>query len=376
MKPIDHTLADTQIGVGYGVTTLPHLRNLAIIGPVQRVTGVSDNADAPQDLLVPSRQTRRRGAVRQAHHRGPGHGRVSPARDARRCHGTDAVLPARRRRRRLRRRHPHGGAGHAVESALHLQGRGSAGRHQGRCRVSDQRRRSRVASVVLPVGHDSRSRAGRRGGPRHACRGRTCSSARSGGCWPTRARQRSRRASPRSGCVSRTCRRSSPMRSRSRTTTRRSPRRWRARRKLLFDHLVRADRPVMELVTADYTFVNERLARHYGIAGVSGPTFRQVSYPDDTRRGILGHGSILTLTSHGNRTSPVLRGKWVHGSAAGQSAAAAAAQRAGSGKDERCRQRPHVCRWPSRWRCIAPIRPAARVTSSSIRLVWRSTTST
>jgi hypothetical protein len=80
---------------------------------------------------------------------------------------------------------------------------------------------------------------------------------------------------------------------------------------LLFDHAVRADRPMLELLTADYTFVNERLARHYGIAGVSGPDFRQVSYPDDTRRGLLGHGSILTLTSHGNRTSPVLRGKWV-----------------------------------------------------------------
>jgi len=80
---------------------------------------------------------------------------------------------------------------------------------------------------------------------------------------------------------------------------------------LLFNHIVRANRPVTELLTADYTFVNERLARHYGIAGVSGPAFRQVSYPDDTRRGLLGHGSILTLTSHGNRTSPVLRGKWV-----------------------------------------------------------------
>ena len=80
---------------------------------------------------------------------------------------------------------------------------------------------------------------------------------------------------------------------------------------LFFDHAVRADRPLLELLTADYTFVNERLARHYGIPGVSGPTFRKVSYPDDRRRGLLGHGSILTLTSHGNRTSPVLRGKWV-----------------------------------------------------------------
>jgi hypothetical protein len=79
----------------------------------------------------------------------------------------------------------------------------------------------------------------------------------------------------------------------------------------LFDHLVRADRPALELLTADFTFVNERLARHYGIPGVTGPDFRKVSYPDETRRGLLGHGSILTLTSHGNRTSPVLRGKWV-----------------------------------------------------------------
>jgi hypothetical protein len=80
---------------------------------------------------------------------------------------------------------------------------------------------------------------------------------------------------------------------------------------LLFDHVRRADRPVSELLTADYTFVNERLARHYGIPGVLGTDFRQVQYPDERRRGLLGHGSILTLTSHANRTSPVLRGKWV-----------------------------------------------------------------
>jgi hypothetical protein len=80
---------------------------------------------------------------------------------------------------------------------------------------------------------------------------------------------------------------------------------------LLFDYLVSDDRPVIELLTADYTFVNERLARHYGIPGVLGPEFEMVSYPDDRRRGILGHGSILTLTSHADRTSPVLRGKWV-----------------------------------------------------------------
>lgn len=80
---------------------------------------------------------------------------------------------------------------------------------------------------------------------------------------------------------------------------------------IFFDYLVKANRPMLELYSADYSFMNERLARHYGIEGVDGTGFRKVNYPDDQRRGILGHGSILTQTSLGNRTSPVLRGKWV-----------------------------------------------------------------
>ena len=78
-----------------------------------------------------------------------------------------------------------------------------------------------------------------------------------------------------------------------------------------FDHLVRENRSLLELFTADYTFLNERLAGHYGIPGVAGDEFRHVRYPDDTRRGVLGHGSVLLLTSMSARTSPVLRGKWV-----------------------------------------------------------------
>ena len=78
-----------------------------------------------------------------------------------------------------------------------------------------------------------------------------------------------------------------------------------------FEHLVREDKSFLELYTADYTFVNERLAKHYGIPNVAGTQFRQVAYPDAERRGILGHGSVLVQTSLGNRTSPVLRGKWV-----------------------------------------------------------------
>jgi hypothetical protein len=80
---------------------------------------------------------------------------------------------------------------------------------------------------------------------------------------------------------------------------------------LFFYDLVRNDRSFLELFSAGHTFANERLARHYGIQGVWGKEFRRVDYPDDARRGLLGHGSVLVLTSHANRTSPVLRGKWV-----------------------------------------------------------------
>ena len=80
---------------------------------------------------------------------------------------------------------------------------------------------------------------------------------------------------------------------------------------LLFADLVRRNASLFELWTADYTFVNERLARHYGIPNVAGSEFRRVTYADTVRRGLLGHGSILVQTSLANRTSPVLRGKWV-----------------------------------------------------------------
>src|SRR6266508_23363 len=79
---------------------------------------------------------------------------------------------------------------------------------------------------------------------------------------------------------------------------------------LFFDSIVRENRSVLDLLNADYSFVNERLARHYGIPNVTGHAFRRVPLPE-YRRGILGQGSILTLTSVADRTSPVLRGKWV-----------------------------------------------------------------
>ena len=80
---------------------------------------------------------------------------------------------------------------------------------------------------------------------------------------------------------------------------------------LFFESQMREDRPIPELLRADYTYLNEQLARHYGVEDVYGSRFRRVAWEDDRRHGLLGHGSLLTITSYANRTSVVLRGKWV-----------------------------------------------------------------
>ena len=86
---------------------------------------------------------------------------------------------------------------------------------------------------------------------------------------------------------------------------------FRRETELLFETIVREDRSILDLIDADYTFVDERLARHYGIPNIRGSRFRRISLDDGARRGLLGHGSLLTVTSVANRTSPVKRGKWI-----------------------------------------------------------------
>jgi mono/diheme cytochrome c family protein len=81
--------------------------------------------------------------------------------------------------------------------------------------------------------------------------------------------------------------------------------------RLFLDSVLRSDRSVVELLTADYTFLNERLAMHYGIETVKGSAFRRVTLDDGARHGLLGKGAILMLTAYPNRTSPVLRGAWI-----------------------------------------------------------------
>jgi hypothetical protein len=309
IKPIDHTLADTQIGVGYGVTTLPHLRNLAIVGPFE-VTGVSDTParraifscrpTAPNEEVPCARRIIERLATEA-------YRRPLSAQDI------DELMPFYQQGARA------GGfeggvrtALQAVLSSLHFLFRveeAPANVKPGAIyRISDVDLASRLSFFLWGTIPDrelvdlaaraelSRPEVFDRQVKRMlADRRSEALAARFAAQWLRL--QDLHKVEP--DALSFPYFDESLARAMERET------------ELLFDHLVRADRPVMELLTADYTFVNERLARHYGFAGVSGPAFRQVTYPDDRRRGLLGHGSILTLTSHGNRTSPVLRGKWV-----------------------------------------------------------------
>ena len=310
IKPIDHTLADTQIGVGYGVTTLPHLRNLAVVGPFE-VTGVSDHParrsiftcrpTAPPEEAPCARRIIE-GLATQAYR-----GSVSRS-------DVDALM-------QFYEKGAQSGGGfeagvrmalQAMLSSLHFVFRveevPATARPGSTYRISDLDLASRLSFFLWGTIPDAELiEIARRDGLSR----------------PDMFDRQVRRmlADPRSDALAT---RFAAQWLRLQDLHKVEPdalsfpyfdeslaEAMTHETELLFQHLVRADRPALELLTADYTFVNERLARHYGISGVSGPDFRKVAYPDDKRRGLLGHGSVLTLTSHGNRTSPVLRGKWV-----------------------------------------------------------------
>ncbi len=309
IKPIDHTLADTQIGVGYGVTTLPHLRNLAIVGPFE-VTGVSDTPSRRAIFVCrPTAASEAAPCARRIIERlgMQAYRRPLTARDV------DELMPFYERGAKA------GGfeagvrtAIQAMLSSAHFLFRAeempATAKGAALYRISDIDLASRLSFFLWGTIPDQE----------------LIDTARRG--------ELSRPA-----VFEKQIRRLLADR-RSEALATRFASQWlrlqdlhkvepdaltfpyfdetladamQRETEIFFDYLVRADRPVTELLTADYTFVNERLARHYGIAGISGPEFRKVTYPDDRRRGVLGHGSVLTLTSHGNRTSPVLRGKWV-----------------------------------------------------------------
>jgi cytochrome c553 len=309
IRPIAHTLADTQIGVGYGVTTLPHLRNLSVVGPFE-TTGVSDHParraifscrpTAPGEDVACARSIVQRLAT-QAYRRPATKADVD---ELMKFYAEGAAVDG-----------FEGGVRKSLQAlltSLHFVFRVEetpAGVKPGAAfRISDLDLASRLSFFLWGTVPD---------------RELLDVAARGGLTRPEMSARQVRRMleDPRAEALGT---RFASQWLRLQDLAKVDPdalsfpyfdeslaEAMARETQLLFDHLVREDRSALELLTADYTFVNERLAQHYGIPGVSGPAFRKVTYPDETRRGILGHGSVLTLTSHGNRTSPVLRGKWV-----------------------------------------------------------------
>ena len=310
IAPIDHTLADTQIGVAYGITTLPHLKDLAIAGP-QRVTGISD--------------TDSRRAVFTC--------RPTAARNEQDC-ATEIVrrLATKAFRRPVsdvdfaelmafygsgrQERDFEGGISTALEAVLaspqfifRLESAPPVARQTpgASYKLRDTDLATRLSFFVWGGGPDDEL-------TRLAVQGRLTA--------PGMLEKQVRRmlADPRAEALST---RFASQWLRLRDVEEILPdallypyfdrtlgRAMMKETQLFFDSLVKEDRSVLDLLTADYTFVNERLARHYGIPNVTGTEFRRVTVPD-YRRGILGHGSVLVQTSVADRTSPVMRGKWV-----------------------------------------------------------------
>ena len=307
IAPIDHTMADTEIGIAFGITTLPHLRSLSIVGP-HRVTGVSD---------TPSRR-------KVFSCRPLGHG------DEAACAGEIVRRVATQAFRR-----PVSDRDHARLMTFYARGRKDKNFEFGvtkaleailaspqflfrveespvkltgaSYRLGDYELASRLSFFVAGGGPDAEllKVAGR-----------------DGLAMPGALSKQAKRLlqSPRGDALA-TRFASQWLRLQDLERVIPDPILYpysdqtlslalKKETELFVESVVREDRSVLDLLTADYTYVNERVARHYGIPNVTGGHFRRVALPGQ-RRGILGHGSILTLTSIADRTSPVMRGKWV-----------------------------------------------------------------
>ena len=306
VAPIEHTLADTEIGIAVGITTLPHLRNLAVVGP-HTVTGVSDTASRRQ--VFTCRPTSAadepacaaqivRGLAGRAFRRAP-----SDAEVTRLLRFYDAG----------RARNFEAGVAKAVEAILaspqflfRLEDTPATARPGQPYRLADVELASRLAFFVWGSGPDPALLAA-------AGQGRLTPSG-------LDAETRRLLADPRAEALAT---RFAAQWLRLQDLDEVSPdpilypyydrtlaQSLQRETELFVASLIRDDRSVLDLLTADYSYVNDRVARHYGIPGVSGPQFQRVTLPEP-RRGLLGQGSILTLTSLADRTSPVQRGKWI-----------------------------------------------------------------
>ena len=308
IAPIDHTLADTQIGVAVGITTLPHVKDFSIVGPYN-VTGISDTASrrkiftcrptsAADEVSCAGKIVR---TIATQAFRGP----VSE----RDFNGLMKFYTESRKEGDFE--YAIGGAIEAILASpqflFRLESTPSTLRAGQSYRLADSELASRLSYFIWGTGPDAEltrlAAAGRLSAP---------------GVYEKQIARLI--ADPRSGALSK-----------------RFARQWLRlgdvegvlpdavaypyfdrtlgdafvqESELFFESLVREDRSILDLLTADYSFVNERIARHYGIPNVTGNAFRRVTLPPE-RRGILTHGSVLVLTSVADRTSPVMRGKWV-----------------------------------------------------------------
>jgi len=311
LAPIDYTLADTQIGDGFGVTTLPHLRDFAITGPF-RVTGVSDTVSRQRIFTCrPTSATEEEPCATEIVKRLAAEAYRGPV-------GADDLKGLMQFYQQGRQ---HGDFESGVRMALQailaspkflfrLEEMPSTLRAGQNYRINDLELASRLSFFIWDEGPDAELLKAAGTGTLHT---------------PAVLDRQVRRllADPRSMSLST---RFASLWLRLQDVDKIRPdalqfpsydyrlaQSYKRETQLFFNSIVHEDRDVLDLLNADYTFLNERLARHYGIPNVTGENFRKVTLgPEfDYRRGLLGQGSILMLTSVADRTSPVQRGKWI-----------------------------------------------------------------
>ncbi len=309
MPPIDHTLADSQIGSGFGITTLPHLREFAVSGPF-KVTGISETPSRKKIFSCrPTSSTEEAACASEIirklatlAYRGP----VS----SQDMDGLTKFYAMGRKDGDFE-----SGVRMALQAVLasprflfRLEEAPAAIRAGQNYRISDHDLATRLSFFIWGSGPDDELL-------KHAQRGTLR------GPGVLTAQVKRMLADPKSEALST---RFGAQWLRLQDLEKIYPdallfpyydfklgEALRKETELFFDSIVREDRSLTDLITADYTFVNERIAKHYGLPNVNGDNFQRVTIADENRRGLLGQGSILALTSVADRTSPVLRGKWI-----------------------------------------------------------------
>jgi hypothetical protein len=308
IAPIDHTLADTQIGVALGITTLPHVKDFSIVGPYN-VTGISDTASRRK--IFTCRPTSAADEATCA-------GKIirTIASQAFRAPVSDRDQAALMKffadsRKEGDFEYAIGGALEAILASpqflFRLESTPTTLRAGQSFRLGDVELASRLSYFIWAAAPDAEltklAMAGRLSAPGVFDKqvARMLADPRSEGLSKRFARQWLRLGDVEGVLPDAVA---YPYFDRTLGDA------FVTESEMFFDSLVREDRSILDLLNADYSFVNERIARHYGIPNVTGSAFRRVTLPPE-RRGILTQGSVLVLTSVADRTSPVMRGKWI-----------------------------------------------------------------